>query len=68
MNRLTAICLCLLAFLGISTHAHGQTWTPLGPPGGEFGRVVVAPSQPTTLYSGPGDPGGLFRSTNSGDS
>jgi hypothetical protein len=69
MNRLYSICICLITFLAIASHATGQTWTALGPAGGDFGRVFVAPSQPTTLFSFPGrDNGGLFKSTNSGDS
>src|SRR5437763_1141205 len=69
MNRLTHICMSLFVLLGIGTLANAQTWTALGPPGGEFNRIFVAPSQPTTLFAMPtNDAGGLFKSINSGDS
>lgn len=68
MNAVRTLIACLLSLLTIPLAAGAQTWAPLGPAGGFIGRVFVAPSQPTTLFAIPGnDAGGLFKSTNSGD-
>src|SRR5260221_7467691 len=59
---------CFVMLLITALGAGAQTFTPLGPFGGEFSRVFVAPSQPTTLYAFPGsDGGGVFKSTDSGN-
>jgi hypothetical protein len=42
-----------------------QSWTGIGPPGGEIDFVVVAPSNPTIVYASSRF-GGVFRSINSG--
>jgi hypothetical protein len=68
MNRVRSLCSSLLAIAAVAAPASAQTWTPVGPSGGEFNRVFVAPSQPTTLFANAGDAGGLFKSSNSGDS
>jgi hypothetical protein len=69
MNRVQHLFLSLLALVAVAAPAAAQTWTAVGPQGGEFPRVFVNPSQPATLFAMPGgDAGGLFKSTNSGDS
>ena len=45
--------------------ARGQTWRPMGPPGGDVISLVSAPSQITRLYLGTVD-GHIFTSTDAG--
>lgn len=58
--------LLLAALLGLGAAALGaQSWTGVGPPGGELDFVVVAPSNPTVVYVASRF-GGVFRSTDGG--
>ena len=54
MNRVQRFFLSLLALVAVAAPASAQTWTALGPAGGEFPRVFINPSQPTTLFAMPG--------------
>jgi photosystem II stability/assembly factor-like uncharacterized protein len=65
--RLIFATVLVLAASGASLAA--QTWTLLGPQPGRVAKIVSAPSQPATLYAvGDSATGGLWRSTNGGDS
>jgi hypothetical protein len=71
---MSAVHKCVVGLLVLAasvTPAAAQTWTSVGSNGpGNFGRVFVAPSSGTTALTTPGDDaaGGVFRTTNSGDS
>jgi photosystem II stability/assembly factor-like uncharacterized protein len=68
MNPVRTLFVCFLSLLATALPAGAQTWTPVGPAGGGVFRVFVAPSQPATLFAfGGDDVGGLFKTTNSGD-
>jgi photosystem II stability/assembly factor-like uncharacterized protein len=68
MNSVRTLFVCFLSLFTTALAVSAQTWTPVGPAGGFVDRVFLAPSQPTTLFGLPGnDAGGLFKSTNSGD-
>jgi photosystem II stability/assembly factor-like uncharacterized protein len=56
------------AFLALATlvaSARGQTWTPLGPPGGDARTLAANPAQPSHLFLGTAD-GHIFGSEDSG--
>jgi photosystem II stability/assembly factor-like uncharacterized protein len=56
------------AFLALATlvaSAQGQTWTPLGPPGGDARTLVADPARPSRLFLGTAD-GHIFGSQDSG--
>src|SRR5262249_53542040 len=44
-----------------------NAWTPIGPDGGFVLALAVDPETPTTLYAGTQN-GGVFKTTNAGDS
>lgn len=54
----------LLFFSALSIHA--QNWTSIGPQGGYFKEFSFHPTNPSTLYAGSDDGGGIWRSTNDG--
>ena len=62
MLRVRLLAVVLLAVLPPAASADGQTWVSFGPPGGEVRRMVVAPSDPSTVVVLPGR-GGLFLTT-----
>jgi len=56
------------AFLALATlvaSAQGQTWTPLGPPGGDARTLAADPARPSRLFLGTVD-GHIFGSEDSG--
>ncbi|HKD19899.1 MAG TPA: hypothetical protein VKG23_18755 [Thermoanaerobaculia bacterium] len=59
-----SLVLAAVSCLGAAALA-AQSWTGVGPPGGEIGFVVVAPSNPTIVYASSRF-GGVFRSNDSG--
>src|ERR1017187_2688800 len=54
-----------LDFAALVASAQGQTWTPLGPPGGDARALVADPSRPSRLFLGTAD-GHIFGSEDSG--
>jgi photosystem II stability/assembly factor-like uncharacterized protein len=55
-----------LAFLLVAaTGARGQSWKPLGPPGGDARALAVDPSRPSRVFLGTAD-GHIFASEDSG--
>jgi photosystem II stability/assembly factor-like uncharacterized protein len=55
----------LLALAALVASAQGQTWTPLGPPGGDARTLVADPARPSRLFLGTAD-GHIFGSADSG--
>lgn len=53
------------AVLGPSARASAQSWTPVGPPGGDVRSLAAVPNDPATLYLGTAG-GVLYRSEDSG--
>ena len=56
------IVLAVLLLLGAAVLT-AQSWSAIGPPGGELDFVAIAPSNPTTVYASSRF-GGVFRSNN----
>jgi photosystem II stability/assembly factor-like uncharacterized protein len=54
-----------LAFAALVASAQGQTWTPLGPPGGDARTLAADPARPSRLFLGTAD-GHIFGSEDSG--
>ena len=63
INRAFAV-LCFVVL--ISSAARGQTWKPLGPPGGDVHSLAADPSRPGRMFLGAAD-GHIFGSQDSGD-
>lgn len=61
MRKAFAIVLALLA----AACARAQTWTPLGPPGGDVRTLAVDPQKPARIFLGTAD-GHIFGSEDSG--
>jgi photosystem II stability/assembly factor-like uncharacterized protein len=55
----------LVLLLATSTGAQGQTWKPLGPPGGDVRALAADPSRPARIFLGTAD-GHIFGSEDSG--
>jgi photosystem II stability/assembly factor-like uncharacterized protein len=60
-----ALLLALLLVGGGSTSLRGQTWTPIGPTGGDVRSLAVDPRDPRTVFLGTAD-GVLYRSVDGG--
>ena len=54
-----------LALAAVVASAQGQTWTPLGPPGGDARTLATDPARPSRLFLGTAD-GHIFGSEDSG--
>jgi photosystem II stability/assembly factor-like uncharacterized protein len=54
-----------LALAALVATAQGQTWTPLGPPGGDVRALAADPSHPARIFLGTAD-GHIFGSEDSG--
>jgi len=54
-----------LALAALVASAQGQTWTPLGPPGGDARTLAADPARPSRLFLGTAD-GHIFGSEDSG--
>jgi photosystem II stability/assembly factor-like uncharacterized protein len=59
------IACAFLALAALVASAQGQTWTPLGPPGGDARALAVDPARPSRLFLGTAD-GHIFGSVDSG--
>jgi photosystem II stability/assembly factor-like uncharacterized protein len=57
--------IAFLLFTVIAANAHGQTWTSLGPPGGDVRALAPDPSRPGRVFLGTAD-GHVFASEDSG--
>jgi photosystem II stability/assembly factor-like uncharacterized protein len=55
----------LVCFALVGPAARGQSWSPVGPPGGDVRSLAVDPRNPHVLYLGTAD-GLLFRSEDAG--
>lgn len=61
--------LCLFALLFLSLPSHGQfNWNPIGPEGGFFKDFAIDPNNPTRVYAGSDDGGGVWKSLDGGSS
>lgn len=61
MKRLVFTVLMLICL-----SSFGQTWEQIGPKGGYFKEFTFHPTDPTIVYAGSDDGGGIWKSTNSG--
>lgn len=59
----SATCVCVAVAFAASARA--QTWTPVGPPGGDVRGLAADPSDPSILYLGTSD-GVLYKSQDGG--
>ena len=66
MLSIKKIILLILTFICIQSF--GQTWEQIGPAGGYFKEFTFHPTDPATIYAGSDDGGGVWKSTNSGQS
>jgi photosystem II stability/assembly factor-like uncharacterized protein len=59
--------IAVLVFIVLAcTAVHGQTWKPLGPPGGDVHSLAADPSRPGRLFLGTAD-GHIFGSEDAGE-
>ena len=60
--------LLLLLIFCIFINGYSQLWENKGPDGGFFKDFVIHPSNPDIVYAGSDDGGGVWKTTNGGDS
>ena len=60
--------LLFLNALFLLTFAHAQTWNNIGPDGGFFKDFVIHPTNSDIVYAGSDDGGGVWKTTDGGDS
>lgn len=58
----------IIAFIFLLSSASAQTWTNFGPEGGFFKDFVIHPTNANIVYAGSDDGGGVWKSTDGGES
>lgn len=56
------------SLVGTGTTGTSPKWEAVGPEGGYFKEIAVSPRDPATVFAGSDDSGGIWKSTDGGDS
>ena len=58
--------ICAILLITACAQSHAQTWEQIGPMGGYFKEFAFHPVNPSIIYAGSDDGGGIWKSTNGG--